>query len=353
MLGFQGHPPAGHGSMRDTRDQNFCNFHAPASVYDATLHIMTHLKLLSAALLATAAVSVASAKIDREVDKTLEVPAGTAVHLKVSTMGGNITVNSSGDTKVTVVAKEHIHAADEAEADDILKKLDLAIDQSGGDIVASASYEHNVGFHFGSWPPVQVDFIVTVPSRASAQLKTSGGDVIVDDLDGAVDAHTSGGDIKLGTIGGDIDATTSGGNVGIVEGRGKVRLETSGGNISAKRLVGSSDLRTSGGDIKVESVENTLLAETSGGDVKARFAGDIKGDCKLSTSGGQVKASVSKTASFHLEAATSGGEVDASGLTITIDHGGSGKSSLSGSVNGGGPELKLRSSGGDIQIDTR
>ncbi|HEY5227105.1 MAG TPA: DUF4097 family beta strand repeat-containing protein [Opitutaceae bacterium] len=314
---------------------------------------MTHLKLLSAVLLAAATASIASAKIDREVEKTFVVPAGTAVHLKVSTMGGNITVNSSGDTKVKVVAKEHIHAGSDAEADEMLKKLELTMEQNGSEVAASASYEHGVGLHFGSWPPVQVDFIVTVPSSTSVDLKTSGGDVVVDDLDGAVNAHTSGGDIKLGTIGGDIDATTSGGNVGVVQGRGKVRLETSGGNITAKRLVGSSDLRTSGGDIKVESVENSLLAETSGGDVRATFVGDIKGDCKLSTSGGQVKAVVSKTAAFHLEAGTSGGEVDASGLTITIDHGGSGKSSLSGSVNGGGPELKLRSSGGDIEIDTR
>jgi DUF4097 and DUF4098 domain-containing protein YvlB len=313
---------------------------------------MTYLKqLLASACFAAAFTASASAKIDREVEKTFEVQPG--VHLKVATMCGNISVNSSGDTKVHIVAKEHIHADSEAEADEMVKKLELTMEQSGNDVTASASYEHSMGLHWGNWPPVQVDFIVTVPSGASADLKTSGGDVVVDDLDGAVVAHTSGGDIKLGTIGGDIDAGTSGGNVGIVQGRGKVRLETSGGNISAKRLIGPSDLRTSGGDIKVEDVENTIIAETSGGDVKATFIGDIKGDCKLSTSGGQVKASVSKTAAFHLKASTSGGEVDADGLTITIDHGGTGKSELSGSVNGGGPDLKLRSSGGDIEIQTR
>jgi hypothetical protein len=117
-------------------------------------------------------------------------------------------------------------------------------------------------------------------------------------------------------------------------------------------MVGPSDLRTSGGDIKVDSVENTLKAETSGGDVKAGFEGGLKGDCVLSTSGGQVKASVGKDVAFHLDASTSGGQVDAAGLTITIDHGGMGRSSLAGLVNGGGPVLKLRSSGGDIEVST-
>ena len=57
-------------------------------------------------------------------------------------------------------------------------------------------------------------------------------------------------------------------------------------------------------------------------------------------------------AGFELDASTSGGDVRAEGLTITIAKGGVGKSRLAGSVNGGGPILKLRSSGGDISVRT-
>jgi hypothetical protein len=45
--------------------------------------------------------------------------------------------------------------------------------------------------------------------------------------------------------------------------------------------------------------------------------------------------------------------VEADGFTITIEKGGVGKSKLSGAVNGGGPLLKLRASGGDIVISKR
>ncbi len=311
-----------------------------------TLH-----RFVASACLLAAFTASASAKIERVVEKTFQVQPG--VHINISTAGGEVRVETSGDPVVKVVAKEHIRAGSDAEADDMLKKLDLEIEQSGNEVTATAHYESSMGFHVGNWPPVQVDFIVTVPASASADLKTSGGDIIVGDLEGAVHAHTSGGDIKLGNIGGNIDASTSGGNVVLSEGRSSVRLSTSGGNVSAKHLVGPADLRTSGGDIKVDSVENTLKAETSGGDVKAGFEGGLKGDCTLSTSGGQVKASVGKEVGFHLDAATSGGQVDAAGLTITIDHGGMGRSSLAGLVNGGGPVLKLRSSGGDIEVSTR
>jgi hypothetical protein len=308
-------------------------------------------RFIASACVAAAFTASASAKIERVVEKSFQVQPG--VHIDVSTAGGEVRVESSNDLVVKIVAKEHIRAGSDAEADEMLKKLDLRLEQSGNEVTASARYDSPMGFHIGNWPPVQVDFIVMVPASASADLKSSGGDVIVGDLNGAVHAHTSGGDVKLGSIGGNVDASTSGGNVELGEGRSSVRLSTSGGNVSADHLVGPSDLRTSGGDIKVGLVGNTLKAETSGGDVKAVFDGELKGDCYLSTSGGQVKASVGKQFGFHLDAATSGGSVDASGLTITIDRGGMGRSSLAGLVNGGGPLLKLRSSGGDIDVSTR
>jgi hypothetical protein len=59
---------------------------------------------------------------------------------------------------------------------------------------------------------------------------------------------------------------------------------------------------------------------------------------------------VKKGVGFKLDASTSGGDVDAEGLTLTIEKGGVGKSKLIGDVNGGGPRLKLRSSGGDIKV---
>jgi len=252
------------------------------------------------------------------------------------------------------VARERIRASSDAEADEILKKLTLEIGQQPDGVTASAKYEKQpLGFHWGSWPPVQVDFTVTVPVNYNVELKTSGGDVTVGDLAGRVHARTSGGDVTLGKIAGDIDAGTSGGNVRLEEGAGAVKLGTSGGDVRVGRAVGPTDLGTSGGNIEIGSVENTLHAATSGGDVRAGIAGPLKGDCKLSTSGGRVKVALDKGVAFDLDAATSGGDVEATGLTITIERGGFGRSRLSGKVNGGGPLLKLRSSGGDIILETR
>jgi hypothetical protein len=311
----------------------------------------SHTLLLTAGLLACVPLS-AHAKIERVVEKTFTVQPGGV--LRVETQGGDVRVLTWPEATVKVVARERIRASSDAEADEILQKLTLIIEPQAGGVAASAKYEKKLpGFHWGSWPPVQVDFTVTVPANFNVELKTAGGNLTVGDLMGKVYARTSGGDVTLGKISGDIDAGTSGGNVRLQEGLGAVKLGTSGGDIQVGRAVGPTDLGTSGGNIDIKSVENTLRAATSGGDVSAGVAGALKGDCKLSTSGGRVRVTVDQAAAFDLDAATSGGDVDATGLTITIEKGGSGRSRLSGKVNGGGPVLKLRSSGGDVIVELR
>ena len=297
-----------------------------------------------------AAPLILDAKIERTVEKTFTVqPGGT---LKVQTSGGNISVEAGGGDVVKVVAKEKIRADSDAEADELLKDLDLTIEQHGNDVTAIAKYEKKLGNWFGS-TPVQVDFTVTVPSRYNTDLKTSGGNVTVGDLTGEMLAKTSGGNVKLGNIDGTVEAGTSGGNVTLGSCTGDTKLRTSGGNVRAEKIVGRADLGTSGGDIRVQLVENTLSAHTSGGNVEAVIGGALKGDCSLGTSGGEVRVTVDRAAAFQLDAATSGGSVRADGLTITLDGGGAGKSRLSGKVNGGGPLLKLRTSGGSIRVTTK
>jgi Putative adhesin len=312
----------------------------------------TTTRCLLAATGLAAIVSIAHAKIERTVEKTFTVqPGGT---LYIETSGGNISVQPAKDAVVRITAKQKINASSEAEADELLEKLTLMLEQTGNDVSASAKYEkRSSGFNWRSWPPVQVDFVVTVPASFATNLKTSGGNIVLGDLEGKVHARTSGGDIKIGTISATVDAGTSGGNVTLTEAKGSVKLHTSGGDILVGKVAGSADLQTSGGDIKIDAVENTLRARTSGGDVNAGIFGLLKGDCELATSGGNVTAMIDKGASFRLDASTSGGRVTAERLTITLEESKENKSRLVGDVNQGGPLLKLRSSGGDIRIKTR
>jgi len=306
--------------------------------------------LVAAGLLAATAIT-AQARIERTVEKTFTVQAGGK--LRLETQGGEIRVLPGADGVVKITAREKIRANSEAEADELLKKLDLAFEQTGNDVSAISKYEQRLpGFHWGSWPPVQVDFIVTAPASFATDLHTSGGGITVGDLNAPVKARTSGGSVKLGKISADVDAHTSGGNVTLDGAKGEVKLGTSGGNITVGRVDGPASLSTSGGSIKIDSVVGALKAHTSGGNIRAGVTGPLKDDCVLDTSGGSVRVTVDRAAAFRLDASTSGGSVDATGLTITLEKSSRDRSRLAGSVNGGGPLLKLRSSGGSIEVKT-
>jgi hypothetical protein len=294
---------------------------------------------------------VVHARIERVVEQSFPVSGAGSLH--VETAGGTIRVVPASDQVVRVKAKQRIKADSEAEADEVLKKLALTIEQQGNDVRAVAKYEsRSGGFHFGSWPPVQVDFEISVPAGFATDLHTAGGGITVGDLAGKASLRTSGGSITLGKMGGPVDARTSGGSIALAEARGPVELKTSGGNITAGRVAGPADLSTSGGSIKIESAEAQLQAHTSGGSIRAGINGALKDECTLSTSGGSVRVTLDKGAAFRLDASTSGGDVDAEGLTLTLEKGSRSRGRLAGAVNGGGPLLKLRASGGSISIRT-
>ncbi len=308
---------------------------------------LTRLLMLGVALAAPLALS---AKITRTVEKTFAVQAGG--NLKAATQGGDITIQTSDSPEVRILVKQEIRASTEQEADGILEKLTLKLEQAGNDVTAEAKYEkRGPGSWFGNWPPVTVSFVVTVPKNFNLNLNTSGGDIAVASLRGNVQARTSGGDLEFARIDGDLDASTSGGDITLKEGTARAKLNTSGGDIQVDHAGGLTEVSTSGGDIKLNSVAQLISATTSGGNVRAVLTEAPRQDMFLSTSGGDVEVEIVKGAGFQLDASTTGGDVDLDGFKITIEQGRPGKSKLVGAVNGGGPLLKLRSSGGDIDIN--
>ena len=299
---------------------------------------------------------LAHAGIERVVEQSFAVSAIGTVNIETS--GGDIRIEPSTDANIVhVVATQRFTTRSEQEADEIAKATALTIEQSGNDIHAKASraptrnWSWRDLFSWGRRRSVRVDFLVTVPAAFAAQVRTSGGDIIVGDLNGVVKATTSGGDVRLGRLGGAVEARTSGGDISLKAASGAVKLNTSGGDIETGVLGGEATLTTSGGDIDVERVEGRISARTSGGDVRAQFGHTFLGDSVLSTSGGDVVAVVSEKTAFNLDASTSGGRVIEEGLRISDTE--RRKNRLAGSVNGGGLRLRLQSSGGDITVKAR
>lgn len=288
------------------------------------------------------------AKIERTVEKTFSVDA--TGQLQVSTQGGFIRVVVGEEKSVKITAQQVFPRARNAvEADEIARNLTVDLRQEGATVEATAKYAKTADT-MGRLP-VLVNFTVTVPSRFSVRLETTGGDITIGDLGGQVFARTAGGDLDLGQLRGEVEASTSGGDVKLAEGFARTELSTSGGDITVGRLAGPTELSTSGGNIRVDDLRSSLKASTSGGDIEVDFVEKVVADADLRTSGGDVVVYLPKTTPFRVDASTSGGSVSVEDFPLQIEKGGIGKNRLIAAANGGGPLLFLRTSGGDIEIE--
>ncbi|MFT6407275.1 MAG: DUF4097 and DUF4098 domain-containing protein YvlB [Arenicella sp.] len=185
------------------------------------------------------------------------------------------------------------------------ENFEVSFSQQGNDIKVVGDRK---GISF--WGGSGAHFVVKIPRNFNVDLKTSGGSIELSSLNGKVDAYTSGGSIRLGQIRGDVD------------------------------------VKTSGGSIRVDEVAGTINAHTSGGRISARISQQPIGDSRLTTSGGSVSAYLLPSIAVDLTASTSGGRV-----TSDFEVNGSFKKTrIVGQINGGGPKLTLKTSGGSVKV---
>jgi len=247
--------------------------------------------------------------------------------------------------------------------DDELREHRITFQQQGNDVFVESDFEHSWDRWFSSY---DVQWNIRVPAHYNVEVKTSGGSIDLANLGGRVEAHTSGGWIKTGhlsgpatlktsggsiTVGGsrmNVVAKTSGGSITIGDARGSVEAKTSGGSITITRADGDVEARTSGGSIRIEDATGAVNASTSGGSIQARLSRQPRGDSRLSTSGGGMTVTLANGVSVDLDAHASGGGVD-SDVPVTV-MGKQNDDSLRGAINGGGPKLVLRTSGGGIRV---
>jgi len=239
--------------------------------------------------------------------------------------------------------------------------------------------------------------------------ETGGGSIHLDDIGGAVNAETGGGSIDVGTVGGDLTLHTGGGSIKVSSAKGKINaetgggsvvvvsgmqgavLETGGGSIEVQRcsgplkvttgggsielgeIAGPAEIETGGGSIRLNSATGAVRAETGGGSITlngvpaaraetgaggivAKFvSGTDRTDSVLETSAGDITVYLAPNLGITIRASidlANGHRIrsDFSEIRVTTEGGewGPGTASAEGSLNGGGPILKVRTTPGDI-----
>ena len=319
-------------------------------------------RLTLALALVLAAATAQAAIEDAPVRRGFNVSAGGTLRLDAGR--GNIRIVTGG-SGVAVEVLKSARTNDREDAAELFRDFEIDFDQSGNDVVIRGR-DRNKPNWFQWSDKMRVQWNIRVPANYNAELRTSGGSIDVTDLSGKLDARSSGGDIEAGRItgpvnvhtsggsisirsaSGDVVAHTSGGSIEIGDARGRVEARSSGGSIELDRVSGDANIRTSGGGIRIDETSGAVDAHTSGGSITARFTQTPRGDSRLVTSGGSVNVALAPGVSATIDAHSSGGGVD-SDIPITV-MGKQKDDSLNGTINGGGPKLVLRSSGGGVSL---
>ena len=273
---------------------------------------------------------VARAQEERT-EKSFSVTPGGWLELRADF--GSVDVRSWSQNEVKVEVIKWVEGRSRRSASELFKDFEISFNQTSRGVSIVAKMYGGSKRWWRSNDGLQVEFRLTVPQKYNLDLNTSGGSISVDNLTGEARVKTSGGGITVGDVDGDVDVETSGGSINVDGATGNLRAHTSGGGISLRRLHGSVDASTSGGSLSAELLEQFDAA------------------CELSTSGGGIVVYLAPGIKADIDVRTSGGDVE-SDLPITVQ-GSIGEGKLQGKLNGGGPLLTLRTSGGDIRLRQR
>lgn len=209
-----------------------------------------------------------------------------------------------------------------------------------------------------------------------AILQTGGCNITVGDVKGKVTAETGGGNVYVASVQQGAVVEAGGGNVEIKKCLGRVKATTGGGNIDLGDIGGPAEIETGGGSIHLASAKGRVQADTGAGTIelygvpsakvetgaggitlKLINIGNERHDSDLETSVGDITVYIASDVAVSVRASVDMGNghhitSDFPDIHISSEGGQWGPKTLTaeGSLNGGGPTLKVHTSTGDICI---
>ena len=313
-------------------------------------------------------------------------PVAPGGKLTVDADFGGIDVQSAEGDNLSVRVRRAAELKEDRRAGEILKNFDVQMTHEAADVKIEAKFRGPVKQWKKAKKRLDVQFEIVVPRNYALDLKTADEEISAVDITGDVNVHTAGAGLRLQNITGRIDGKTSGGNIDLKafegdatlrtsggnitleEGTGDVKAKTSGGNIQIIDVIGAvngqtsggtvtlrgckggADVKTAGGSIEVEN-DGPVLAKTSGGSIRCQLQEPVSSQnllLDLETIGGSVNVSLVPDVAATVEARVLGGSVTTE-FPVAVETAGTVKpDQLRGTINGGGPLLRLFSVGGNV-----
>lgn len=199
----------------------------------------------------------------------------------------------------------------------------------------------------------------------AASLESGGGHIRSAGIGGKADLATEGGNITVAKAGSFVNVKTGGGQIDFGEVRGSVHAQTRGGGIRVLYVSGPMDVESNGGSICLTRVSGAVKAATGSGTITAWINPDVasnerssvmlSGASQLSSGAGDIIVYLPRNLAANIEAVVENGgahriEADPALALQVKPSVTTGPVVATTALNGGGPLLRLRTSGGKIKL---
>ena len=266
-------------------------------------------------------------------------------NIDVKTNQGDVELRSDVTGKVTVFT-----GGGDISAKNITGQSSLS--SYGGDIYAdNLSADANISTKGGDIKLGNV--------AGNADLNTLGGSIDVGNVLKDLNARTNGGEITTGDIGGKLTATTMGGEIDIRNVSQKASVKTNGGNIKLSGSSGPVKAVTLGGNIDLYKISGPVEAKTYAGDVHVELESVGNSPSDISTLSGRISLFITSSGKATVKAKAGAGSFGPDEKAIVSDFSPesyetgkySGFTNATYILNGGGPQITLKTLNGEIKIN--
>ncbi len=325
---------------------------------------------------------------------TQDFPAGAS--LRVVSDRGNITVLPWDEKQIKVEVHKRVFSDSQGNADKVNSSTRPTITVSGETVTVNANSsgagERRVDTDLDIYAPrnaaVQASSArgnVSVRDRSgNVQLSTAHGDVEISGIKGDVKVNQRKGELRADNITGNVDFSGSGSGVNIsnVSGNASVNGEIYGsiilsriqkgvrfhsvrsdmelgrldgdmnldhGDLRVNSVVGPSRIVTRAKDIQLSGVSGDLQLQDNNGDIEVSATNVPLGNISVDNKKGDLRVVLPAGAGFTVNGRTYGGDISTDFPDLKVNSAGS-QSSINGTVGKGGPEIRLNTEHGDIEV---
>lgn len=285
---------------------------------------------------------------ESDIRRTFQVLPGCTLFL--DSYSGDVTVEETGGAEIRLRLEVDVEAGTDEEAQRLRDELRLEMTSVDNQVRITARNSRESGLRLTARQGrLQLNYRISVPHGCHVDLRIRTGAITVESLSGRVVGKVENGSLFCRRIDGTINASVDFGDVIVGRCTGAVTANVLKGAIRLGTIGGGVEARNATGNIEIMTAKAGVTAAAEAGDVTVGFGPTVVSESRLTTSRGNIVVTLDPRTAIRVEASSRWGRVQTD-LPFVLKSGASGKSQMSGQLNGGGPLLIARADGGQVRI---